>query len=76
MTEGTLHRRERFILGCSLALGVGVTLVPQWATNNLWPPYADPTSLVASIRDAVIIIFSSGFVLGTVVAVSDLDPLV
>lgn len=35
--EGSLHRRNRFILACSLGLGLGVTLVPQWAYNALWP---------------------------------------
>ena len=28
MGAGPLKRRERFILGCGLALGIGVTLVP------------------------------------------------
>jgi hypothetical protein len=30
VTQGSLNRRTRFIMGCSLALGVGVELVPQW----------------------------------------------
>ena len=29
MCAGPLKRRERFILGCGLALGIGVTLVPK-----------------------------------------------
>lgn len=30
-------RRSRFIVACSLGLGLGVTIAPAWATNNLWP---------------------------------------
>lgn len=30
-------RRSRFITACSLGLGLGVTIAPSWATNNLWP---------------------------------------
>lgn len=30
-------RRSRFIVACSMGLGLGVTIAPAWATNNLWP---------------------------------------
>lgn len=36
MGEG-FTRRNRFIVACALAMGLGVTMVPQWAENNLWP---------------------------------------
>ena len=37
ITLGDFGRRNRFILSMSLAMGLGVTLVPNWATNALWP---------------------------------------
>jgi hypothetical protein len=33
VTQGSLNRRTRFIMGASLALGVGVELVPQWGES-------------------------------------------
>ena len=64
MADGHLQRRERFILSCGLALGLGVTLVPQIATNNnLWPRYADKGSVASIIQTSVMSILSSGFLL-------------
>ena len=64
MADGHLQRRERFILSCGLALGLGVTLVPQIATNNnLWPSYADKDSAAYIIQTSVMSILSSGFLI-------------
>lgn len=63
-----LSRRVRFILACSLGLGIGVTLVPQWATNALWP-CTGCSSGVKSLRDAIIEILSTGFCIGAIVAI-------
>lgn len=63
-----LKRRTRFILACSLAFAVGVELVPAWATNQLWPvtPGMDPG--LRGLRDAIILILSTSFTFGAVVA--------
>lgn len=34
---GGLRRRNRFIVAATMGVGVGVTIWPQWARNNLWP---------------------------------------
>ena len=44
---------------CSLGLGIGVTIYPQWANTALWP-CTDCSSGVKSLRDAIILILSSG----------------
>lgn len=62
-----LSRRNRFIMGCALALGLGVTLVPAWALNALWP-CADCGSGLKGLRDAIISILSTGFCIGAIVA--------
>ena len=37
ITLSPLNRRNRFVIAISLGLGLGVTIVPEWATNHLWP---------------------------------------
>lgn len=69
MPAGPLRRRERFILGCAMALGVSVTLVHEWPLNDLWPAYEDPTCIGAVFRESVLMILSTGFVLAAVVSV-------
>ena len=69
MAAGPLHRRERFILGCAMSLGVGVSMVPQFPLNDLWPPYDDPTSVGSVFRESILMILSTGFVLAAVTAV-------
>lgn len=39
-----LDRRDRFVVAAGLGVGIGVAVVPQWATNALWVS----TSLVVS----------------------------
>ncbi|GLC34611.1 hypothetical protein PLESTB_001242600 [Pleodorina starrii] len=63
-----LTRRSRFILACSLALAFGVELVPQWATNNLWPVTPNMSKGVRGIRDAIILVLSTSFTFGAVTA--------
>ena len=45
-----LTRRSRFILCVAVALGLGVTIVPNWATNNLWNVYPTTSSGLAGFR--------------------------
>ena len=63
-----LTRRSRFILACSLALAFGVELVPQWATLNLWPVTPGMSPGLRGLRDAIILVISTSFTLGAVVA--------
>ena len=67
-SEGSLDRRTRFIMACALALGIGVELVPQWASANLWPVTPDMSTGVKGIHDAVILILDTSFCLGAIVA--------
>ncbi|PNH02982.1 Uric acid-xanthine permease [Tetrabaena socialis] len=64
-----LTRRSRFILACSLALGVGVELVPTWATNTLWPITPGMNSGTRGVRDAIILVLSTSFTFSAVVAI-------
>ncbi|KAL6771374.1 XUV1 [Auxenochlorella protothecoides x Auxenochlorella symbiontica] len=61
-------RRNRFVIACALALGIGVTLVPNWAQNNLWnnPNLSEG---VQGVRDALILILETGFTLGALTAI-------
>lgn len=68
ISEGNLDRRQRFILACSMALGVGVQLVPQWANGYLWPVTDGMSAGMVGLRDAVILVLSTSFCLGAVVA--------
>lgn len=63
-------RRNRFILAVSLGLGLGVTIRPGFATNNLWPITAGMSTGVRSLRDSVIVILENGFTLGCVAAIA------
>ena len=42
----------RFILSMSIALGLGTTLVPGWATNHLWPIVPSMSSGLRGFRSA------------------------
>ena len=71
---GALKRRNRFILAATMGCGVGVTIWPAWAREALWPIDAhmvDGSSLGKAkrgVRDAIILILSTGFVFGFFVA--------
>lgn len=59
--EGGIGRRERFILAVALGAGLGVTIIPQWTQNNLWPVTDGMSDTVKGFRDAVIITLSTGY---------------
>lgn len=65
---GHLTRRNRFIAACVLAIGVGVSIVPGWATNNLWPSEG-LSSGVEGLRDAIINILSEGYAIGAILGI-------
>lgn len=50
-----MTRRSRFILCVALGLGLGVELVPNWATNNLWTPPHD--SGLLGFRSVILVAF-------------------
>jgi uric acid-xanthine permease len=60
-TPGGVGRRERFILSISLGAGLGVTLIPQWTQNNLWPEKDSMSETLNGFRNAVIITLSTGY---------------
>ncbi|CAB1115931.1 unnamed protein product [Ectocarpus sp. CCAP 1310/34] len=61
-------RRSRFIVACSMGLGLGVTIAPAWATNNLWP-CSDCGEGLRSFRDGVILVLSTGYSMGCAAAI-------
>ncbi|CAM9697695.1 unnamed protein product [Ectocarpus fasciculatus] len=61
-------RRSRFIVACSMGLGLGVTIAPGWATNNLWP-CSDCGEELRSFRDGVILVLSTGYSMGCAAAI-------
>eukprot|EP01024_Parvocaulis_polyphysoides_P029169 TRINITY_DN2631_c0_g1_i1.p2 TRINITY_DN2631_c0_g1~~TRINITY_DN2631_c0_g1_i1.p2 ORF type:complete len:132 (+),score=22.67 TRINITY_DN2631_c0_g1_i1:133-528(+) len=65
----TLNRRSRFILAVALGLGIGVSIVPQWATNALWPVEPDMSDAERGFRDGVIITLSTGYSIGCIAAI-------
>eukprot|EP00293_Proteomonas_sulcata_P018172 CAMPEP_0184312394 /NCGR_PEP_ID=MMETSP1049-20130417/49840_1 /TAXON_ID=77928 /ORGANISM="Proteomonas sulcata, Strain CCMP704" /LENGTH=160 /DNA_ID=CAMNT_0026628531 /DNA_START=425 /DNA_END=907 /DNA_ORIENTATION=- len=60
------NRRSRFIVAASLAIGVGVAIVPQWVTNNLIKGGSDPTTKL--INDSLEIVVSTPYCIGTLIA--------
>lgn len=48
---------------------IGVTVVPAWATPNLWPSLPADASFIGSLQDTVIIILTTGFALGAIVGI-------
>ena len=58
---GGIGRRERFILAVSLGLGLGVTLVPGWANDHLWPKTDSMSAALGGFRDAIIFTVSTGY---------------
>jgi xanthine/uracil permease len=62
-------RRNRFIVSCALAFGMGVSMVPQWSKNALWPdPGLGANQSLQSVRTAVLLILDTGFCVGAIVA--------
>lgn len=60
-TTGGINRRERFILAVALGAGLGVTIVPGWTQNNLWPVKDSMSDTLKGFREAVIITLSTGY---------------
>lgn len=53
-----------------MSVGIGVTIVPQWAnsTNGLWPLTPDMSPGLRGLRSTIIIVLSTGYAIGTLVA--------
>jgi len=60
------NRRSRFIVAASLAIGIGVAIVPQWVTNNLIKGGSNPTTKL--INDSFEIVVSTPYCIGTLIA--------
>lgn len=65
-----ITRRNRFIIAMAMSIGVGVTIVPQWAAsaNGLWPLDPNMSAGLRGLRSTVIIILSTGYAIGTLIA--------
>ena len=65
-----ITRRNRFIIAMAMSIGVGVTIVPQWANsaNGLWPLDPNMSAGLRGLRSTVIIILSTGYAIGTLIA--------
>lgn len=62
-------RRNRFIVSCALAFGMGVSMVPQWSKNSLWPdPGMGANQGLLAARTSVLLILETGFCVGAIVA--------
>jgi uric acid-xanthine permease len=70
ITMNFVTRRNRFIIAMAMSFGVGVTIVPQWAnsTVGLWPLTPDMSAGLRGLRSTVIIVLSTGYAVGTLVA--------
>ncbi|KAI7906531.1 permease family-domain-containing protein [Cokeromyces recurvatus] len=60
-------RRERFIVTCSLALGMGVTLVPSWFTHVF--SYSGDNAALKGLLSAVETIVDTGYCIGSLMAI-------
>ncbi|KAL4533953.1 hypothetical protein Ndes2437B_g03262 [Nannochloris sp. 'desiccata'] len=71
MMLNAVTRRNRFIMAMSLAFGIGVTIVPQWGASpvGLWPLDPNSSAALRGLRSTVIIILSTGYAIGTLVAI-------
>lgn len=63
-----LTRRNRFIMAVCLGLGIGVTLVPAWAQNALWP-CTNCSPGLKGLRNAIIKVLDTGFCIGAILAI-------
>ncbi|KAK9806190.1 hypothetical protein WJX72_004800 [[Myrmecia] bisecta] len=69
MSIDPITRRVRIILTMSLAVGLGVTIVPQWATANLWPIYPTTSTGMKTLRNSCLLVLRSGFSIGYLIAI-------
>jgi len=63
-----MGRRCRMVVAGGLMVGVGVAIVPAWSTNALWPLDGTEGGTARLVRESVIIILSSPYSIGTLVA--------
>ena len=65
-----ITRRNRFIIAMAMSIGVGVTIVPQWAAspNGLWPLDPNMSAGLRGLRSTIVIILSTGYAIGTLIA--------
>ncbi|KAI9480939.1 MAG: permease family-domain-containing protein [Benjaminiella poitrasii] len=60
-------RRDRFIVTCSLALGLGVTLVPSWFTHVF--SYSGDNAALGGFLSAIETIVDTGYCIGSLMAI-------
>ncbi|KAG0747877.1 hypothetical protein G6F16_001640 [Rhizopus arrhizus] len=60
-------RRDRFIVTCSLALGLGVTLVPSWFTHVF--QYSGDNAALKGFLSAIETIVDTGYCIGSLMAI-------
>lgn len=60
-------RRDRFIVTCSLALGLGVTLVPSWFTHVF--KYEGSNEALKGFLSAIETIVDTGYCIGSLMAI-------
>ncbi|KAI8084293.1 permease family-domain-containing protein [Gilbertella persicaria] len=60
-------RRDRFIVTCSLALGLGVTLVPSWFTHVF--TYSGDNAALKGFLSAITTIVDTGYCIGSLMAI-------
>lgn len=60
-------RRDRFIVTCSLALGLGVTLVPSWFTHVF--SYTGGNEALQGFLSAIETIVDTGYCIGSLMAI-------
>ncbi|KAK9817183.1 hypothetical protein WJX72_010737 [[Myrmecia] bisecta] len=63
------NRRVRFIQVMSVGLGLGVTIVANWGTNDLWNITPGMSSGVKSIRNSVVLVTGTGFAMAFIICV-------
>lgn len=68
MCMNGMQRRDRFICMCALGFALGVSMVPQWVDNTLWPVRSDMATGERAIRDSIIMILHTPFCFGALVA--------
>ncbi|CAO3666804.1 unnamed protein product [Rhizopus stolonifer] len=60
-------RRDRFIITCSLALGLGVTLVPSWFTHVF--KYSGDNAALKGFLSAIETIVDTGYCIGSLMSI-------
>ncbi|EME25759.1 nucleobase:cation symporter-2, NCS2 family [Galdieria sulphuraria] len=60
-------RRSRFIVACTLSIGLGATLLPEWFSSVI--PSVEQNSALQGLIQGIDIIMSTGFCIGAFIAV-------